>query len=275
MPGFRYDGTMPRIQLHPTQRQLLAATSRSLFCILFVLVGGDFSSAETGIAPLETDGTARAVVEGTVTYRIDPKRPWRYSRYYVNNPAGELAEAVIAMRGEELTNFPRSAPARTVSIDQELFQFVPETIAILAGDSVRFTNSDSTIHNVRSSSTIARFDISIGHGEKYRHTFKRPGGLRLPVELGCAFHGGMRGWIFVFDHPCFAVTGRDGKFCLEDVPPGRYELRLRHPAGQLKWKQTVDVKPGQTLRTAITVSPDDWTNQHPSRVRSRKNRSDS
>ena len=41
-------------------------------------------------------------------------------------------------------------PATTV-IDQKDFRFIPETVAIRAGDSVKFTNSDPQLHNVRTS----------------------------------------------------------------------------------------------------------------------------
>jgi hypothetical protein len=67
----------------------------------------------------------------------------------------------------------------------------------------------------------------------------------------------MRAWIFVFDHPYFQVTAADGRFRLEGVPPGEYTLEMAHAAGELRCRQTVDVRPGEMARLDFVVSPDD------------------
>src|SRR6185369_4449617 len=45
--------------------------------------------------PEARTSTAAGTVEGVVRYRPDPKRPWRFARYYVHESA--LAEAVVAL----------------------------------------------------------------------------------------------------------------------------------------------------------------------------------
>ena len=77
------------------------------------------------------------------------------------------------------------------------------------------------------------------------------------MEIGCVFHSNMRAWIFVFDHPFYAVTKGDGKFRLADVPAGEYELEMAHPAGGLRWRKAVTVKAGETLKVEVQVSPAD------------------
>ena len=32
----------------------------------------------------------------------------------------------------------------------------------------------------------------------------------------------------MFDHPYFAVSGKDGKFTIKNVPPGKYTLEAAH-----------------------------------------------
>ena len=141
------------------------------------------------------------------------------------------------------------------------YQFVPETLAIRAGDSVTFTNSDATTHNVRSAAGIATFNITLDAEDEFAYRFERAGGLASPVLLGCVYHGGMRAWIYVFDHPCFAVTGPDGRFRFEQVPPGRYTLEAVHPAGGLRWKQTIVIAPHEKeeLTADIRLTPDHKT----------------
>ena len=196
------------------------------------------------------------MIEGTVTYSPDPKRPWRYARYYVKQAkTGELAEAVVALRARPVIDVDRHP--QTVVIDQQNFQFQPETVTIRKGDSVKFTNADQTTHNVQTTSEIAAFNVNMpGHGE---HTvrFDRAGGIHQPAIVSCVFHSAMRANVFVFHHPWYQLTPASGIFRLTDVPPGQYELEMVHPAGGLLWRNRVEVKEGETYRIDIRVSPDD------------------
>ena len=196
-----------------------------------------------------------AQVEGRVIYRPDPKRRWRYARYYVKDRRqGFLAEAVVELRGKGLKSARRGTP-QTVSMDQKNFQFIPETLAIRAGDSVRFTSRDPETHNVRTTGRLASFNVNMPRGGEYVHKFDRGGGIRRPVRIGCVFHGAMRAWIYVFDHPHYQVTGTDGRFRLDAVPPGEYELEMFHPAGKLRSRRSIRIVAGQNVQIDIPVSP--------------------
>lgn len=228
--------------------------SRLTLCLIVGLSGRSVAADDTppAVAVPVTTGT----IEGVVTYRPDAAKPWRYARYYVKKPkSGELSDAVVAIRGKQIAKSkPKSA--LTATIDQKDFSFQPELVAIRAGDSVTFTNSDSATHNVRTSSEIANFNVTMAAGSAGNTIkFDKAGGTRRPVEIGCVFHSNMKAWVFVFDHPFYAVTKADGKFKLENVPAGMYELEVAHPAGGLKWNKKVTVKAGETMKASIDVSP--------------------
>jgi len=209
-----------------------------------------------GRAADHADSLKKGAVEGTVSYQADPARPWRYARYYVKQPkTGELAEAVVALRAKPVAEAAREA--QTIVIDQQNFQFTPETVIIRRGDSVKFTNADQATHNVQSSSEIAAFNVNMPGGGDHTVRFDKAGGVRQPVHIGCVFHSAMRAWIFVFDHPWYQMTAANGKFRLSDVPPGEYDLEMVHPAGELRSRKRVEIKPGERLRIDIRVSPDD------------------
>jgi hypothetical protein len=38
----------------------------------------------------------------------------------------------------------------------------------------------------------------------------------------------MQGYVFVFDHPYFAITDETGQFRIEDLPPGRWKTTIWH-----------------------------------------------
>jgi plastocyanin len=196
-------------------------------------------------------------VEGVLKYRADAKRPWKFARYYVANPKDDhLAEAVVALEGNNLSRSILQTP-KTRTIDQVNYQFVPETMAVRVGDAVRISNSDEALHNVMTSDGGEPFNVNVAKGKDFTHTFDRAGGLKEPVRLGCVFHGGMRAWIYVFDHPWFKVTERDGQFRFENVPAGEYELGIIHPAGKLRQTKRIVVKPNEKTFMEITLSPDD------------------
>ena len=55
------------------------------------------------------------------------------------------------------------------------------------------------------------------------------------MKFQCDVHNWMFAWVTVVDHPYFAISGKDGKFTIKNVPPGKYTLAAMHrkaaPAG--------------------------------------------
>lgn len=207
--------------------------------------------------PAATD-PAMGTVSGRIAYKGDPERPWRLGRYYIRGgTSGPLAEAVIALSQRGLKGPAGAREPATLSIDQKDFQFTPETIAIRAGDRVKFTNSDAQVHNVQTNHNRQTFNANMQPGGEHVERFANAGGVRQPYRIGCAFHGAMRSWIFVFDHPWFRTTESDGKFVLANVPPGEYRLEIAHPAGELQTSRSIIVKAGETTTIDIELTPDD------------------
>ena len=49
------------------------------------------------------------------------------------------------------------------------------------------------------------------------------------VRIACNRHDFMQNWLYVVDHPYFGITDQDGRFTLDQVPPGPYTLLAWHP----------------------------------------------
>jgi len=149
-------------------------------------------------------------------------------------------------------------PNRGVSpmrVDQEDYDFVPRMIAIRSGQSVTFTSSDTANHNVHASSTwpTNEFNVFTGSGQPYTHGFTADP-THQPVRLDCDLHAWMRGWIYVFDHPFFAVSDAQGRFRISGVPPGRHVLRIRQPDIGYAVEEDITVKAGDVTQVEIQVS---------------------
>lgn len=176
-------------------------------------------------------------------------------------PENGLKDAVVSLAlAEDPSRMPRpaesGAPFPTVIIDQHEFQFIPRIVALRAGQAVRFTNHDAANHNVRGASFLAanQFNILTQFAGDYVHHFaSEPKGR--PVMLGCDIHGWMRGWVFAFDHPWFAVTDREGRGTIVDVPPGPYVLRVRQPDAEVRAERTLRLESGETAQVEFEIWP--------------------
>jgi plastocyanin len=108
-----------------------------------------------------------------------------------------------------------------VRMDQRNETFVPHVLAIMTGTTVAFTNSDKTYHSVFSLSRTRPFDLGryrTGASKSVR--FERPG----VVRVFCDIHSHMSAFILVFSHRYFDVTDDSGRFHINDVPSGTYNV---------------------------------------------------
>jgi plastocyanin len=235
-------------------------------------VGRDLTIASlllaAGLASTHAQGThaprapaAATVLEGTVRYvgRVpDPRpidvtgdaEPW----LQVDRAKG-LRSAVVFLA----TAAPQPAGALpTVTITQRNYLFQPRTVAVREGQSVRFTNDDPASHSVRSADLFEpnRFNVYTSTRHDYVHRFTvNPRGR--PVVLSCDIHDWMTGWIYVFDHPHFALTDKEGRFRLRGVPDGRHTLSVRHPGGNLTRDLDVTIHAGEPTTIEIVFDTPD------------------
>jgi plastocyanin len=121
-------------------------------------------------------------------------------------------------------------------LDQRNETFVPHVLAIVAGTTVDFPNSDHTYHNVFSLSKTKSFDLgryAVGRSKSVR--FDRPG----IVRVFCDIHSHMSAFILVFAHRYFSVADPDGSYRLENVPPGTYTVVAWNEAAALESRRVV------------------------------------
>ncbi len=72
------------------------------------------------------------------------------------------------------------------------------------------------------------------------------------VRITSNTHTWMRGYIFVFDHPYATVTDEQGRFVIDNIPPGEYILRLWHEGAGFKDRK-IRIRPGEVKEIEIDI----------------------
>ena len=146
----------------------------------------------------------------------------------------------------------KPAPA-VVIFDQKGCMFTPHAMVVLAGQTVEVVSSDSIAHNTHKNQAMnVLIAPSTPAGKGMMVDYKI--GESLPLKVACDFHPWMQAYWMVVDHPYAAVTDKDGKFSIPNLPVGEHEFRVWHERkGYLERKYSVKVLKGDNALKPVEV----------------------
>lgn len=189
--------------------------------------------------------TSTALAPGTVAGQVTVKRGWREKK--------DRSNIVIYLQ-----DVPDSKPeplAKQKVIDQIDKAFKPRVTVIPTGTTVDFPNNDRVFHNVFSVSKPATFDLGLyKRGSSKSVTFDQAG----VVDIYCNIHPDMAAKVVVLDTKYYAVTGKDGSFSIEGVPPGTYPVVAWQADGDA-YEGQITVNANQTTTLDIEMREDRWS----------------
>jgi plastocyanin len=158
--------------------------------------------------------------------------------------AGHLANVVVTVAGVKTP-----APAETF-VSNEKCAFVPRVSIMRPGGALKMSSKDPMLHTMHAAAADGRafFNISIPMPNV---TLSRSIDKAGVVTLSCSTHTWMRGYLVVTDERT-VVSGPDGKFQIDGLPAGAYDLRIWHETLKAAPMKVV-VKDGQTTTADVTL----------------------
>jgi plastocyanin len=173
------------------------------------------------------------------------------THFYVVGANNSLADVVVSLQGVS----PQStgAKAEPVNIDQKGCEYTPQILAVQTDQKILVKNSDPVLHNIHDLPTVA--------GNKEQNVAQMPGSADLTftfpkpemfLKFKCDVHPWMFAWVSVFDHPYFAVSGKDGSFKIANVPAGKYTIQAAHRKAGIV-TQEIEVKDGAANKVDLTL----------------------
>ena len=195
--------------------------------------------------------------------RISNGRGWRLLHDFVVSRQGGLKDAIVFLEGIEAGKpFDLSVPL----IEARDCMFQPFMTIVRNGHAVEVINMDPVMHDIQGYETspeagarvLFNTPLIMNHqhhrGDLHAMHNHAPGkSLIGPIYLNkgrrtfymqCGFHAYMESWAMAVNNPYYAVTDAEGKFVIDDIPPGTYQLVVWHP----------QTGPGTTK--SIIVQPD-------------------
>ena len=206
-------------------------SSLVLACLAFVPA---LAHAETvrGVVTTKAGPPEKTTLEVTTQKEVCGKS--------VPNPAYAVKDGKVQWAVVSLEKVPAEEKVKSQkrTLDQKGCEYVPHVLTATKGDKLIIVNSDPVLHNVHATSgkkTLFNLAMPI-KGQKITKRLKKTGTFHVGCDAG---HSWMSAYIVVFDHPFHAVTGEEGSFTIENVPPGTYTLKVWH---ETLGEKTVEVE---------------------------------
>lgn len=176
------------------------------------------------------------------------------TRLIVSSNKG-VANTVVRLKnvqkGKEL-----KIPAKPGTLDQNKCGFTPHIQVVAKGGKIAIKNSDPILHNIHAfMGTKTVFNLAMPlENQVIKKKLKKAGIIRVQCDAG---HVWMNAYLVVTDHPYVAITDKNGKYEIKDIPPGKYEVEFWHEG----WKVAKKLPDGTITYSKPLVSVKEATIQ--------------
>lgn len=214
--------------------------------------GGDFGPDAKGGAPGRITGKVRFQGNEWQRKKLDITTADQFcvrghqpdglmSETFLMGANGALGNVVVYLK-EGASGGKWETPTEPLVLDQVKCQYVPHVAVLQLGQPLVIKSEDETLHNVHMIGPAVpggEQNLSMSHPSELKPmVLKRP---EVALRVWCEVHNWMEAWIAIVPHPFHAITGADGTFTIENVPPGKYLLAAWHEKFGEKGEQLQEV----------------------------------
>jgi Carboxypeptidase regulatory-like domain len=170
----------------------------------------------------------------------------------VTGPGNALRWVVVYVSAGDQGGAPST---ETVRLDQRGCQYIPHVLVLHPDQPLDIYNDDSTSHNIHPLAKInPEWNKSQPIGAPPIHTkWEKP----EFIAVKCNVHPWMHGWHVVLAGGSHAaVTGEDGGFSLQGLPPGKYTVTAWHEQfGSQTQDVTITGNETKTVNFVLKATP--------------------
>jgi hypothetical protein len=142
----------------------------------------------------------------------------------------------------------KASKQKEVVLDQKDCHFIPHALVCRTDQTLLVKSMDDCNHNTRTA-PIKNNPVNFTVSPKNRDglPWKVNVAENLPTQIKCDIHPWMSAYCLVIDHPYAVVTGKDGKFEIQNLPAGELEFRYWHSkVGYIERSVLIKIKNGAT-----------------------------
>ncbi|WP_447971484.1 carboxypeptidase regulatory-like domain-containing protein [Nitrospira sp. M1] len=191
--------------------------------------------------------------------RISNGKGWRLLQPFQIGEEGKFENVVIYLEGIKKGKKFDYTPPHIEAID---CKFAPYITVVRDRQKVKVVNMDPVMHDIQAYETskmgarvlfnlplpvspkLKKQDLMAG--KKVKNRAGRTVSPKIKMKRGrnifamqCGFHPYMESWGVSMDSPYFAVSDQAGKFRIDNIPPGTYNVVLWHPVVQKEMSVTI------------------------------------
>jgi plastocyanin len=161
-----------------------------------------------------------------------------------------IANVIVKIKSGLPPNAKYAPPTNSAELDQIGCTYIPHVLVAQVGQTVKFKNSDTALHNVHTlSEKNPAFNKAVNKGGEIARTYDQ----EEIFLVKCDIHPWMENYVSVVSHPFFSITKSDGKFEIKNLPAGKYTVEVWHERLGEK-TQEVEVSDGQSAGRDFTLS---------------------
>jgi hypothetical protein len=154
-----------------------------------------------------------------------------YAETWIVNPNNKgVKNCVVFLRPEKGKPFKvhdslKTPPTKQVVLDQPTCYFSPRILVMRADQELLVRNPAPIAHNVVLTSFNNNQNVQMPpNSERVFSVIPE----NNAINITCGAHPWMKGSLWVFEHPYFALTDEDGRFKIPLVPGGTHNLMIWH-----------------------------------------------